>query len=352
MIIRGSTPLVRIALLGVGRIGAGHAAALAADPAVELTVCDADVERAVRVAHGLESASGRPVVAATVEEILGSPGSPDRVDGVVIATPTTTHEELVIRTARAGLPLFCEKPVAADLAGTERCIRAVHEAGVVSQIGFQRRFDPGYAEARRRVRSGELGEVHRLHVLTCDQTPPPEQFVASSGGIWRDCLIHDIDILRWVTGREVEEVFAFGSVRGADYFATHDDVDEGVSVLRLDDGTLATAQTSRNNGRGYDVRMEIAGTRGSAVVGLDPKAPLVSVEPGVSFPDETPWDDFIARFRTCYEVELAAFVEVVAGRRESPCTVDDALEALRVALALGVSRREGRPVRVAEIRDH
>ena len=352
MIIRGSTPLVRIALLGVGRIGAGHAAALAADPAVELTVCDADVERAVRVAHGLESASGRPVVAATVEEILGSPGSPDRVDGVVIATPTTTHEELVIRTARAGLPLFCEKPVAADLAGTERCIRAVHEAGVVSQIGFQRRFDPGYAEARRRVRSGELGEVHRLHVLTCDQTPPPEQFVASSGGIWRDCLIHDIDILRWVTGREVEEVFAFGSVRGADYFATHDDVDEGVAVLRLDDGTLATAQTSRNNGRGYDVRMEIAGTRGSAVVGLDPKAPLVSVEPGVSFPDETPWDDFIARFRTCYEVELAAFVEVVAGRRESPCTVDDALEALRVALALGVSRREGRPVRVAEIRGH
>lgn len=280
------------------------------------------------------------------------PGSPDRVDGVVIATPTTTHEELVIRTARAGLPLFCEKPVAADLAGTERCIRAVHEAGVVSQIGFQRHFDPGYAEARRRVRSGELGEVHRLHVLTCDQTPPPEQFVASSGGIWRDCLIHDIDILRWVTGREVEEVFAFGSVRGADYFATHDDVDEGVAVLRLDDGTLATAQTSRNNGRGYDVRMEIAGTRGSAVVGLDPKAPLVSVEPGVSFPDETPWDDFIARFRTCYEVELAAFVEVVAGRRESPCTVDDALEALRVALALGVSRREGRPVRVAEIRDH
>ena len=349
MTTRGSTPLIRIALLGVGRIGVGHAAALAANPAVELVVCDMDAERAARVAHDLEPACGAPVVAATVEESLESP---DRVDGVVIATPTTTHEELIIRAAGAGLPFFCEKPVAADLAGTERCIEAVHEAGVVSQIGFQRRFDPGYAEARRRVRSGELGEVHRLHVLTCDQTPPPEQFVASSGGIWRDCLIHDIDILRWVTGREVEEVFAFGSVRGADYFATHDDVDEGVAVLRLDDGTLATAQTSRNNGRGYDVRMEVAGTRGSAVVGLDPKAPLVSVEPGVSFPDETPWDDFIARFRTCYEVELAAFVEVVAGRQESPCTVDDALEALRVALALGVSRREGRPVRVAEIRDH
>lgn len=341
----GST--VRIALIGTGRIGVGHAAALAGTAGVALTVCDTDGERAARVAQEVGAAHGTQVAVSTVPEVLGSPQA---YDGVVIATPTATHEELVLGCARAGLPFFCEKPVSMDLAGTRRCIQAVHDSGVASQVGFQRRFDPGYQEARRRVAAGELGAVHRVHMLTCDQNPPPEAFVASSGGIWRDCLIHDIDALRWVTGCEVEEVFAFGAVRGADYFSAHGDVDEGVALLRLEDQTLVTAHTSRNNGQGYDVRMEISGTTANATVGLEPKVPLVSVEPGATFPDGDPWVDFIARFKDCYEAELRAFVEVAAGRSASPCTIDDALEALHVALALGRSREEGRPVKVSEVR--
>lgn len=343
------TARVRIAQLGVGRIGVGHAQALAANPSVELTVCDVDTDRAAQVAAGLTPVSGVPVAAASVESVFEEPGN---FDGVVIATPTQTHEELIIKAAEAGLALFCEKPVAVDLEGTLRSIKSVHDAGVASQIGFQRRFDPGYLEARRRVQSGEIGDLHRVHMLTCDQNPPPENFVAASGGIWRDCVIHDVDVLRWITGQEVEEVFAYGAVRGDEYFTKHDDIDEGVAVLRLKDKTLVTAHTSRNNGQGYDVRMELAGSRGQVTVGLEPKMPLVSAEPGVTFPDAEPWNDFIARFKECYEVELAEFVDVVAGKKPSPCTVDDALEALYVTLALGVSRREGRPVKVEEMRTH
>lgn len=343
-----TTPaLYSIALLGVGRIGVGHAKALADLPDVALTVSDLDAERAAAVAASLQPASGIRVAAASIEDVFGNP---DRYDGLVIATPTSTHEALIIRAASVGLPFFCEKPVAADLEGSRRAMAAVHEAGIASQIGFQRRFDPAYTEARRRVAAGELGQVHRLHMLTCDQFPPSEQFVAHSGGIWRDCLIHDIDALRWVTGGEVAEVFAYGAVRGEPYFATHGDIDEGVALMRMEDDTLVTAQTSRNNGAGYDVRMEIAGTAGTCVVGLEPKVPLTSAEPGVTFPDGEPWTDFIARFKDCYARELRTFVDVVAGRATSPCTIDDALEALHVALALGRSRELGRPVAVAEVR--
>ena len=343
-----SQALVRIALIGVGRIGVGHAEALVTIPDIHLTICDVDSERAHQVANDLASTHNNPSINhATLEEVFDHP---DHYDGVVIATPTATHEDLILRCAQAKLPFFCEKPVAVDLKGTLRCIKAVQQAGIASQIGFQRRFDPAYTEARRRVHSGELGEIHRVHMMTCDQNPPPEYFVAESGGIWRDCLIHDFDILRWVTGHEVEEVFAYGAVRGADYFRTHGDVDEGVALLRMDDDTLVTAHTSRNNGQGYDVRMEISGTTANATVGLEPKVPLVSVEPGVTFPDDEPWVDFIARFRHCYEIELRAFVDVAAGRAVSPCPIEDALEALHIALAVGKSREEGRPVKVSEIR--
>jgi myo-inositol 2-dehydrogenase/D-chiro-inositol 1-dehydrogenase len=334
---------VGIALLGSGRIGVGHARALSGVPGVDLTVCDVDVGRAERVASELGARH------AAIEEVF-SPGA--GIDAVVIATPTSTHEELILRCADAGVPFFCEKPVAPDLEGTRRCIEAVRAAGIASQIGFQRRFDPGYVEARRRVRAGELGEIHRIHMLTCDQNPPQEQFVATSGGIFRDCLIHDFDALRWVTGHEVESVFATGAVRGAPFFEAYGDVDEAVAVLRMDDQTLVTAQTSRNNGQGYDVRMEISGTRANATVGLEPKVPLVSVEPGAAFPDADPWVDFIARFEACYGAELAAFVDVARGKTPSPCPIDEALEALSIAVAATRSCREGRVVRLSEIREN
>lgn len=326
----------RIGLLGVGRIGIMHARILA--PKVEsLVVADVVPERARQAADEL----GARV--RSVEDFFDS----DDLDGVVLATPTDAHARHIEAAVRLSVPIFCEKPVALDIASTERANVAAKSAGVPVHIGFQRRFDAAYAAARERLAEGKIGELRRVHMHTLDQAPAAREFLAASGGIFTDCLIHDFDALRWVTGREVEEVFAFGTDLGLPDFADFSDVCETVLALRLTGGALATAHSSRFNGAGYDVRMEVHGTEGTDVVGMDERLPVRSLEPGVAYPSGEPWVDFIARFADCYERELEAFLDVVAGKGEVPSTIDDAVASLRVAEACAASCREGRPVKVA-----
>lgn len=326
----------RIGLLGVGRIGIMHARILA--PKVEsLVVADVVPERARQAADEL----GARV--RSVEDFFDS----DDLDGVVLATPTDAHARHIEAAVRLSVPIFCEKPVALDIASTERANAAAKSAGVPVHIGFQRRFDAAYAAARERLAAGKIGELRRVHMHTLDQAPAAREFLAASGGIFTDCLIHDFDALRWVTGREVEEVFAFGTDLGLPDFADFSDVCETVLALRLTGGALATAHSSRFNGAGYDVRMEVHGTEGTDVVGMDERLPVRSLEPGVVYPSGEPWVDFIARFADCYERELEAFLDVVAGKGEVPSTIDDAVASLRVAEACAASCREGRPVKVA-----
>lgn len=326
----------RIGLLGVGRIGIMHARILA--PKVEsLVVADVVPERARQAADEL----GARV--RSVEDFFDS----DDLDGVVLATPTDAHARHIEAAVRLSVPTFCEKPVALDIASTERANAAAKSAGVPVHIGFQRRFDAAYAAARERLAEGKIGELRRVHMHTLDQAPAAREFLAASGGIFTDCLIHDFDALRWVTGREVEEVFAFGTDLGLPDFADFSDVCETVLALRLTGGALATAHSSRFNGAGYDVRMEVHGTEGTDVVGMDERLPVRSLEPGVAYPSGEPWVDFIARFADCYERELEAFLDVVAGKGEVPSTIDDAVASLRVAEACAASCREGRPVKVA-----
>lgn len=331
---------MRIALVGVGRIGAAHAEVVRDHPDVDrLVVADADAERAAAVADklGVEAAP-------TVEAALSG------ADALVVTSATPSHPDLILRGVAAGVPVFCEKPVAADVAGHRRVLAEVERAGVPVHIGFQRRFDAGYTAAREALRSGRLGELRRVHLVTGDQEPPHADYIPRSGGIWRDCHVHDFDILRWVTGREVVDVYAVGANRGADFFAAAGDIDESAAVLTLDDATLVTCQGSRYNGGGHDIRMELAGTRGTWVVGLSDRSPLVSAEEGVDFPGGTPWPNFWARFTPAYAAEIRAFLEVARGRRDSPCTVAEALEAFLVAEAATLSRAEHRPVRIEEVR--
>ncbi|MEU3255196.1 Gfo/Idh/MocA family oxidoreductase [Streptomyces sp. NPDC006997] len=332
---------MRIGILGLGRIGAFHAETLSGLAAVgSLVVCDpvTDTAKAAAERFGAE-------VADSAEAVLAA-----GVDGVVVAAATDAHPALILAAVAAGVPVFCEKPVARTMREGRAVLAAVEGAGVPVQIGFNRRFDAGFGAARDAVRAGALGPLHTVRSTTLDPAPPPAAYVAASGGIFRDCSVHDFDAVRWVTGREVTEVYAVGGNRGAEYIRAAGDADTTGALLTLDDGTLAVVSNSRHNGRGYDVRMELHGFTDSLAVGLDDKLPLRSAEPGVGFPAGAPHDFFMDRFAAAYRAELAAFTEVVAGARPSPCTVADALEAGWVAEACALSLREHRPVRVEEVR--
>ncbi|NUP03375.1 MAG: Gfo/Idh/MocA family oxidoreductase [Nonomuraea sp.] len=321
---------MRVGLLGLGRIGMFHAATLST-LVDDLVVSDVDRVRAEEVAGRLGARVGDPFEA----------------DAVVIATPTSAHAEGLLRACAAGVPAFCEKPAAPTVAETVRVAEAVERAGISVHIGFQRRFDAGYRAAREALRAGELGELHRVHLLTGDPAPPPAAYVAQSGGIFRDCHIHDFDILRWVTGHEADTVYAIGANRGESFFAEAEDVDNSAALITMDDGTLVTLQGSRYNGAGYDVRMELAGTLGTRAVGLGDRTPLRASE-GLT-PGGEPWPDFQSRFEAAYVAEMSAFLSMARGESESPCTVRDALAALYLAEAADLSRREGRPVRLLEV---
>jgi myo-inositol 2-dehydrogenase/D-chiro-inositol 1-dehydrogenase len=241
----------------------------------------------------------------------------------------------VRQAVAAGIPVFCEKPVSLELAPLDEAIRQTDDAGAFVQVGFQRRFDAGYRALRDAVAAGAAGTLLALRAATHDPAPPPEAYIASSGGIFRDLSIHDFDAIRFVTGREIVEIYADGSVRETAWFERHGDVDAAVATLRLDDGTLAVVTGTRRDPRGYDVRLEVLGTADSLVAGAPP--------PGAG--DAS----FLERFGAAYRAELAAFVEAVSTGAPSPCTLADARAALGVALAADRSRAERRPVAVEEV---
>jgi myo-inositol 2-dehydrogenase/D-chiro-inositol 1-dehydrogenase len=332
---------MRLGLIGLGRIGAFQARTLIDLPVVDsLVVTDAVPTLTAEVADRLGAE------AADSPEALLAAG----VEGVVVAAATDAHPALIMAAVEAGLPVFCEKPVARTMAEGLEAQRRVEATAVPVQIGYQRRFDAAFAAARAAVASGELGWLHTVRSTTLDPGPPPAAYVAVSGGIFRDCSVHDFDAVRWVTGREVAEVYATGSNRGDRLFTEAGDVDTSAAVLTLDDDTLVVVSNSRYNPRGYDVRMELHGSRDSIAVGLDDRLPLRSVEPGVGFPSGEPVQFFMDRFLPAYRAELEAFTDVVAGGRPSPCSVADALEAGWIAEACTLSLREHRPVRMEEVR--
>jgi myo-inositol 2-dehydrogenase / D-chiro-inositol 1-dehydrogenase len=330
---------VHVGLVGTGRIGGLHARSLKASPLVSrLTIVDVDQASAAGVAKALGA------------ELMESPEAllAARPDAVVIAAATPAHADLLHMAADASVAAFCEKPIALDLAATDDVIDHVNRSGIFVQIGFQRRFDAGYRAAREAVRSGAVGDVHMVRLATHDPAPPPEAYLAASGGIWRDLAIHDFDIAAWVVGRPVIEVFADG-VANATLFARHDDVDAACALLRFEGGILGVVTAGRHDRRGYDVRMEVFGLRDSVAVGWDARTPLRSLEPGFEGSAQPGYSGFLERFEPAYRAELWAFLSAVNDRAASPCPVTDARQALAVALAADRSCREHRPVRVEEV---
>ncbi len=328
---------MRLGLIGLGRIGAFHAETLSnLDAVEELLVTDA--------VRGVADQVGAKVGARVVDtpEALLSAG----VDGVLIASSTPTHPALIRAAVAAGVPTFCEKPVTPDLDSAADLVGMVQDSGVAVQIGFPRRFDPAFVAVRDDVVGGRLGWVHTVRSTTLDPAPPPASYVRASGGIFHDCTVHDFDAVRWVTGREVVEVYAAGGTKGEPYIAEAGDADTVSVVLTLDDGTLAVVSNTRHNGRGYDVRLEVHGSLDAVAAGLDDTLPLRSGDPAVSFPAGPPATFFMDRLAAAFRAELAGFVEVVAGTAASPCSLVDGLTSSWVAEAATRSWREHRPVEV------
>lgn len=330
---------MRFALIGAGRIGIMHARLLATTQGVdELLIADAVAGRA--------EAAAAEVGATAVVDI---DAALDAADAIVIAAATTAHADLIAASIGRGKPTFCEKPLADDLTATLAVAGLIEAAGVPFQLGFQRRFDPAYLEAKRRIDAGELGTLYAFRLAGHDPAPPHEAYIPQSGGLFRDFSIHDFDVLRWMTSMEVEEVYADGGVRGFPVFAKYGDVDTAVATIRLVDGPFGVLTVTRHDPLGYDVRAELFGASDSIAVGWGPRTPLRSVEPGVPPPAGPAWPNFLDRFPDAYADELRAFVRVARGEIPSPCTARDGVEALRVAEAATRSLHEHRPVTLAEI---
>jgi myo-inositol 2-dehydrogenase / D-chiro-inositol 1-dehydrogenase len=332
---------MRIGLIGLGRIGAFHAGTLTDIPAIDsLVVTDLVPERTKYVVdrYGVDGVD-------SLDALLAA-----GVEGVIIAASTNAHTSLVLSCVEAGLPTLCEKPVAPSGAEAAELLRRLAGSDVPVQIGFQRRYDAAVAAAKAAVDSGELGWITTVRSTTLDPEPPTPEYIAGSGGMFRDCGVHDFDIIRWITGQEVVEVYATGSNRGADFFREYGDVDTSAAIVTFADGALGVVSNTRYNGRGYDVRLEVHGSKDSVAAGIDPQWPIRSTEPGATYPTGDPHRFFMDRFQPAFRAEFEIFLDVAAGKRPSPCTVADGLEADWIAEACARSVKEHRPVRIEEVR--
>jgi len=331
---------MRVAILGVGRLGAFHAKVLSETKDVdELRVYDADAARAKDVASSLKAHA-----AASVDEALKG------ADTAVIVTPTDTHASLIKKCLDAHIATFCEKPIAIGIPETRDIVAHVERTKGRLQIGFQRRFDVGYRTARDAIRAGQLGDVFSFVMVSCDRLPPPDVYIVTSGGQFKDQLIHDFDITRWLFAQEAVEVTATGSTLGfPQQYEGVGDVGTSAVLLRLSGGSLGLITGLRHNEAGYDIHVEIHGAKDTLAIGIDPRTPWRSVEPDAPPLAGPPYPSFFVRFDGAYRAELAQFLRFARGEAENACTAADGLEALRIAEAASRSYRERRTVKLSEI---
>ncbi|HET9821981.1 MAG TPA: inositol 2-dehydrogenase [Burkholderiaceae bacterium] len=327
-----------VAVFGAGRIGRIHATNLAALPGVALkAVCDPVAGSAAQLAQALGAQVSTP------EAVLADPS----IDAVVIGSPTDTHSDLIHRAAAARKHIFCEKPVDLSVARAEDCARAVAAAGVSCMIGFQRRFDPTFNEAKQRLARGDVGVPEMLVITSRDPGAPPAEYLKASGGIFRDMLIHDFDVFRWILcvdeGDEAATLYATGSVLTDPAIAAVGDIDSSVVTIRTRKGRLCQINTSRRAAYGYDQRFEVLGSRGMLQCGNHKPSEVVQSDAsGVHA--EKPEHFFLQRYRDAYRLELAHFFECLQSGAPFRSTVDDGVAAQKLADAAAQSLASGQVV--------
>ena len=333
--------ITRIGVIGVGRIGQLHINNICqyVPNARIVALADTAFEHAKAIGETLG-----------VSDVYQDPAPifADReIDAVLICSSTDTHATLIEQAARAGKHIFCEKPIALDLAAIDQALAVVTEAGVSLQIGFNRRFDPNFAEAKRLIDEGALGALHIVRITSRDPEPPPPEYVATSGGMFLDMSIHDFDMARFIAGSEIEEVYAVGGVLVDPAIGETGDIDTAVVTLQFDNGVLGTIDNSRQAVYGYDQRLEVFGEKGQISVG-NPK-PHTAVQSLVNGDSAPPlMHFFLERYSDSFVAEIQAFVDAVQHGTPSPVTGIDGRAPVEIALAAKRSLMEGRPIKLAK----
>jgi myo-inositol 2-dehydrogenase/D-chiro-inositol 1-dehydrogenase len=328
--------MISFCQFGAGRIGAIHAGNIARHPGAWLRrIVDVDADAAELLAARYDAqASGRA-------EALADPA----IDAVLIASSTDTHAELIEAASRAGKAVFCEKPIDLDAKRVETCLAVVKETGITLMIGFNRRFDPNFAKLREQLRDGRIGRLEMLAITSRDPGPPPLAYIKVSGGLFRDMMIHDLDMARWLLGEEPVEVFAAASCLVDPAIGAAGDVDSAVVTLKTASGALCQISNSRRASYGYDQRIEAHGEKGMLRAGNIVESSLeYSGSDGIV--GEKPLHFFLERYAEAYRRELDAFIAAVAGRTAPPTSGADGLRALILADAAIKSATEGRVVLV------
>lgn len=324
--------MIDIALFGAGRIGKIHAKNLASQPGVRLKyVVDVHAESAAALA----AQHGATVV--PVEAALADPA----IRAVVIASSTPTHADLIMRAAAVGKAIFCEKPVDLTIERARACAAAVKETGVLCMIGFQRRFDPTFYALKERMLAGEIGTPEMLIVTSRDPGPPPISYIESSGGIFKDMLIHDFDIFRWILDDEAASIHATGSCLVDSAIADANDLDSAVVTIRSRKGRLCQINASRRAAYGYDQRFEILGSLGMLQAGNHKPTEVMS-HTAANVSEDKPENFFLERYRAAYATEMTHFFNAFANITPLRTTVQDGLKALELAEAATTSWREQR----------
>lgn len=329
--------MIRFALFGAGRIGAMHAANIAAHPRASL----AAVHDVYRPAAEKVAAAWGAKVTDSVEGTLAG------VDAVLIASSTPTHVDLIIASAKAGKPILCEKPIDLDVKRMEACRKAIGGTGVPIQLAFNRRYDPSHRAVQQAVQKGEIGALELIMITSRDTALAPRAYLEVSGGIFRDMMIHDFDLARFLLdGDEIEQVYATGSVRVDPVLDELGDVDTAMVVMRSAAGVLVHINNSRRSVYGHDQRVEAFGSKGMLQADHPRSNAMVRYD-GVSTTARglLPFS-FIERFARGYVDELDEFIEVAEGKRQPAVGFEDGRRALLIADAAHASLKSSQPVKV------
>jgi myo-inositol 2-dehydrogenase/D-chiro-inositol 1-dehydrogenase len=336
------TTQVNVGLIGAGRIGRVHAENLAFRiPEVNLiAVADVFLEAAEKCAADYQIPSVSPDPQTVFKD--------ENIDAVIICSSTDTHAQFISDAAAAGKHVFCEKPIALDLATIDQALEAVDKSGVKLQLGFNRRFDPNFKQARDMVAAGKIGTPHIVHVIARDPSPPPIDYIKVSGGIFLDQTIHDFDMARFLIDSEVEELYAIGGVMVDPAIGEAGDIDTALVTLRYANGAIGMIDNSRQAVYGYDQRVEVFGSKGTIIVGN--RTPHTAVYSNAdSVQSAKPLYFFLERYMDAYLAEMKVFVDCIVQDTPPPVTGIDGRIPVVMGLAAWKSYREKRPVKLSEI---